>query len=133
MTTLLMRHLLFMFLGSISLLGCAGERPELPTRQECIVKATVLPSKVGGVDREIAKDLFSFARRLEIPLAAYSFDRSDNLYMQFSKECTHKHELAVRLLKTSSDFAIFEVTDDVVTPSTKTIEVSGSSWRDTTD
>ena len=112
--------------------------PVLPTRSECISYFSV--SWVSESFDEIEK-AHSFLNDIirtrvdNLPLAGLMFgNREQNYYVQYSARCQQKAELTEELLRrwrlAFPNLPSTVLGNERVTPSTKTIQVTGPAWRD---
>lgn len=136
-------HLFFgiLIFATASAASCANS-PRY-TRTECITKVKLYwPSEMSAMNREKTIDeVFSIEKKMQqtehkLPIAGFGIrnaDRSD-FYVQYRDSCASKNEMTNdffrRLAHEISQFPKYEVSNEIVVPSPKTIDMRGSSWVD---
>lgn len=120
-----------------------SEKPKY-YRQECIQQVifdweSYSPSEVESVIDRISKVLHeAWSARSEsvvdVPAYTFPFSQRNEWYLQYHKDCHEKKEKTTWLIKhviepNFKKFPSYEVTDKVVTPSPRTISVTGEFWK----
>jgi len=124
---------------------CADSNSPKYYRQECIQQVIFdwegyNPSEVESTIDKISKVLneaWGAKNEADADVAAYVFPffQRSEWYLQYRKECHRKKEKTTWLIKhviepNFTNFPRYKVTDKVVTPSPRTISVTGEFWKD---
>ena len=124
----------------ISLLSCNAESydSDMFSRSDCIVRVDLTWPSDASCDKRI--DVINEVRtpsKLKKVVAGYAIESDgspDSIYMQFFPSgCGKKRVMAEEFLRGVSrsipDFPPYNVSNERIYPSTKTIDLSGPSWR----
>ncbi len=124
-----MSILIFMCLASINACSIAATQ-SLPTRQECIVKVLSLAPAQTRFDSDGLKGLVATAANIHVPLAGLAVRGPSVAYLQFSRMCTRRFDMARRVMSTRYHGTDFRIEHDLVVPGPQTINMFGDAWRD---
>lgn len=129
-------HNVVLFCMAWLVLGKA-DATEKPTRRECIVGFNLDWSRIKSDRHDVRNSLRDWPsesqRIADLTAMSISLDGS-KIYFQFRKNCYKREEMTTALIgywrSKGLDLPRFERIEGTVTPSTRTIDVSGLDWRD---
>ncbi|WXG51662.1 MAG: hypothetical protein RNU03_12475 [Candidatus Sedimenticola sp. (ex Thyasira tokunagai)] len=133
--------IILVLISAITLLqGCneAGEREVAYSRSDCIARVDFnWPKNIPYDEKVEIKHQIRIPDFLRGVVAGYTLPRHENgasIYIQYyPKGCDQKYGLSGKFmneLRSKIDgFPDFTVSKDVIEPSTRTIDLTGSSWK----